>query len=355
MKDSICIKKKFSVVLLLLISSLFLSQNIFGQPKKVISDYTEYIVEKGDNLYSVARKFDVTFANLCDINNFPRDYSLKIGQKIKIPSKNYIAQGDRPLESKQTDNGDRPLEQKQEPKPPKKNTEEPLPPKKDNPAQQKPAAKPLPQQELKDNSPKKQDQPQRKYDTYTVQKGDTFWRIAKTNDITVDELKSLNNLTSEATLKVGQKLKIPVTIVDTAKTELPDLSEADPRKYSTKKGDSTLEWPVKNPKVTYIEGKVSGVQLSAAKNEAVTAIRAGTVSFIGNYRGYGQVVFVQSKTGQIYAYCGLGSIKVQKGQYIVFGDTVGTSGLDPISGTSSIKLMVFQKNQNIDPAKAPRG
>lgn len=329
MKDSICLRKKSAVVLLLLISGLLFATTVIAQSKDNSQDYTEYVVEKGDNLYSVARKFGVVFGDLCEINGFARDYSLKIGQKIKIPGKVNVSSANK---------GDTPPA-----------------PKKDNAEPKAPAKKPA-QQELKDNAPKKAAPvEQRKYDTYTVQKGDTFWRIAKTNDITVDELKSLNNLTSEATLKVGQKLKIPVTIVDTAKAELPDLSEADPRKYSSKKGDSTLEWPVKNPKVTYIEGKVSGVQLSAAKNEAVTAIRAGTVSFIGNYRGYGQVVFVQSKTGQIYAYCGLGSIKVQKGQYIVFGDTVGTSGLDPISGSSSIKLMVFQKNQNIDPAKAPRG
>lgn len=322
-------RKSAAVVLLLLISGALFSINAFAQADNN-SEEKIYVVEKGDNLYSVARKFGVAFADLCAINGFPKDYSLKVGQKIKIPSN----KGDRPLEkktetpektAKSVDKGDRPLE--------KTNSE----------------------QEYKSNSTKKTDSAQRKYDTYTVQKGDTFWRIAKTNDITVDELKALNNLTTEATLKVGQKLKIPVTIVDTAKAELPDLSEADPRKYSAKKGDSSLEWPVKNPKVTYIDGKVSGVQLSAAKNEAVTAIRAGTVSFIGNYRGYGQVVFVQSKTGQIYAYCGLGSIKVQKGQYIVFGDTVGTSGYDSITGSSSIRFMVFQKNKNIDPATAPRG
>ena len=90
-------------------------------------------------------------------------------------------------------------------------------------------------------------------------------------------------------------------------------------------------------------------------DEAVTAIRAGTVMFCGNYRGYGQVVFVQSKTGQIYAYCGLGSIIVKKGQYVIFGDTLGSAGTDSISGASQITLMVFQKSKPIDPAVAPRG
>ena len=195
----------------------------------------------------------------------------------------------------------------------------------------------------------------REYDIYTVQKGDTFYHIAQVNGITVDELLSLNNLSSSSVLKAGQKLKIPVTIVDTNNATLPDLPSSDPRNYTAKKGDSSLEWPVKNPSVTYMSGKVSGVQLSAQKNENVTAIRAGTVMYVGNYRGYGQVVFVQSKTGHIYVYSGLGSIKVQKGDYVVFGDALGTAGTDSIKGTSQISLMVFQKSNPIDPAKAPRG
>ena len=196
---------------------------------------------------------------------------------------------------------------------------------------------------------------ERKFDTYTVQKGDTFYRIAKINGITVDELKALNNLDNDSILKAGQKLKIPITIVDTTNAKLPDLTTNDPRVYSAKKGDSSLVWPVKNPQVTYMKGKVSGVQLSAARNETVTAIRAGTVMYVGNYRGYGQVVFVQSKTGHIYAYSGLGTIKVKRGDYVVFGDALGTAGTDSIKGTSQICLMVFQKSNPIDPAKAPRG
>ncbi|MCQ2240319.1 LysM peptidoglycan-binding domain-containing protein [Treponema sp.] len=270
--------------------------------------YDTYVVQKDDTFYRIAKNNSITVDELLEINGFTKNEVLKVGKKIKIPHKGVASstEGSK-TESKtvETNSADTKVEA-------------------------------------------------RKFDTYTVQKGDTFYHIAKVNAITVDELKTLNGLDSKSELKAGQKLKIPVTIVDTANANLPSLPD-DPRKYSAKKGDPNLSWPVKNPTITYMTGKISGVQLGCAKNENVTAIRAGTVMYVGNYRGYGQVVFVQTKTGHIYVYSGLGSIKVKKGDYLVFGDVIGTAGTDSIKGTNQMCLMVFQKSSPIDPAKAPRG
>ncbi len=45
--------------------------------------------------------------------------------------------------------------------------------------------------------------------SYTIQKGDSLWTIAKKNHITVSELSKANNLTGSSSLKPGKKLMIP--------------------------------------------------------------------------------------------------------------------------------------------------
>lgn len=53
--------------------------------------------------------------------------------------------------------------------------------------------------------------------SYTVKSGDTLWKIATTHKLTVDELKSLNKLTSDA-IKVDQKLIVKANNGGTAST-----------------------------------------------------------------------------------------------------------------------------------------
>lgn len=48
-----------------------------------------------------------------------------------------------------------------------------------------------------------------KYNWYTIQSGDNLWDIAQRYDCTVSQIKALNNITNVNRLKAGQKIKVP--------------------------------------------------------------------------------------------------------------------------------------------------
>ena len=299
MKTSFC--KRFTLISIFLILAASLYADI------------TYKVEKGDTLYSISRKYQITVAELRTANNL----SENDGQKLIIPD---------------ADIG---------------------------------TAAALSSTKAAGNS-----SPAGKIAEYTVKKGDTLYGIARKNGMAVADLMALNNLDSSAVIKVGQKLKVTQATASSNTTSTTKPSEPakpgetvikvnesapDTRTYGTTvNADSNTKWPVSSPKITQVKGKISGVQLSAKTNEPVVCIHEGTVMYVGVYRGFGQVVFVQSKTGLIYAYTGLGSVKVRKGEYAVSGSELGTAGLDSLSQKYQITFMVFQNGQPLDPAKAPR-
>lgn len=113
-----------------------------------------YVVQKGDSLYSIANKLGTTVSELKKENNLTSN-TLQIGEVLRIPTKE-IYEGEE--------------------------------------------------------------------NVYIVQKGDTLYSVAMANNTTVDELKRINNLTSNI-LSTGQLLKIPSAL-------LPETT------YIVKKGDS---------------------------------------------------------------------------------------------------------------------
>ena len=306
MKTHFCKSLSIISIILLFVTPLF-------------ADIT-YKVEKGDTLYSISRKYQITVAELRTANNLSENDVIKAGQKLIIPDADIGTAA--ALSSTKTASAST-------------NTST------------------------------------TKTVEYVVAKGDTLYGIARKNGMSVADLMAINNLDSSAVIKIGQKLKVnanstespskttaakPVEPAKPGETVIKVNEKApDTRTYGTTvTADANTKWPVSSPKITQVKGKISGVQLSAKTNEAVLCIHEGTVMYVGVYRGFGQVVFVQSKTGLIYAYTGLGSVKVRKGEYAVSGSELGTAGLDSISQKYQITFMVFQNGQPIDPAKAPR-
>ncbi len=63
--------------------------NLFGTPDTVV-------VQRGDTLYSIARRYNIPIRNLIEINHLQPPYTLRIGQQLRMPGTHYhtVAKGD---------------------------------------------------------------------------------------------------------------------------------------------------------------------------------------------------------------------------------------------------------------------
>ncbi|OJF75703.1 MAG: hypothetical protein BKP49_10940 [Treponema sp. CETP13] len=259
-----------------------------------------YTVQKGDTLFAISIQYETNVSDLRELNKLDEDSAIYVGQILKIPTDTEfsIANADKATSI----------------------------------------------ESLKET-------PTKKIKKYVVKSGDTLYSIAKVNNTKVATLRSLNKLTKDSVLKVGQTLIVSSTLPTSTLSEV-----ADPRKYEKKKGDISLIWPVKAKAIAYVTGKISGVAITGSEPaEPVTSIREGVVMYSGNYRGYGDVVFIKSTDNYIYMYSGLSSLSVEKGENVKYRTEIGKAGTDAYSGNPVINLMVYKNDNPCDPAEVPRG
>ena len=167
-------------------------------------EYTVYIVQRGDYLAKISKKYNVTINSIKRLNNL-KDDNIRIGQKLKLPGKLEVGEQKVPEGAFAKD--------------PKAAAKKPY-------AAYTGATK-----------------------EYVVKSGDTLGAIAYGNGINIRQLKELNGLTSD-TLKVGQKLKIPAEKVVTPKkveTKPVEKKAAEPEVKAAEAPAEPVVAPVETP------------------------------------------------------------------------------------------------------------
>lgn len=110
-------------------------------------------------------------------------------------------------------------------------------------------------------------------ETYTVQKGDSLWAIAKRNNTSLNELLTLNGLDKNAPLKIGQKIKVPVeggsaqVSTVTADAYQPTTYNTEAQNYSVQRGDTLSKIAKK------FDTSIAAIK--AANNKTSDMIRVG--------------------------------------------------------------------------------
>lgn len=169
-----------------------------------------YTVQKGDSLYSIANRLGTTVTELKKENGLTSN-TLQIGQVLRIPAKQ-IYEGETNIYTVKS--GDTLYKIAQN-----NNTT----------VDEIKSLNNLTSNTLQIGQTLKLPSPLTPEDTYTVKSGDSLYKIATKYNTTVDELKRINNLTTNI-LSIGQVLKLPTTTSAPTKT--------DTVNYTVKSGDS---------------------------------------------------------------------------------------------------------------------
>jgi LysM repeat protein len=189
---------------------------------------------------------------------------------------------------------------------------------------------------------------------YTVQKGDTFYRIAKNHGMGLDELMSLNNFSGNRILKPGDVLTVngeSVSRDSVVESAAPEERDTGGVVISSSSG---VSWPVDGVKKT-LTGKLRGVTIEAAEASLVQSVASGKVVWTGPYRGFGQVVLIDVN-GYIYLYGGNEDIFVNVGEYVSAGARIGRLGNSGLaSRTVNMYFSVFKDGIPVSVVSAPRG
>ncbi|BDR58524.1 LysM peptidoglycan-binding domain-containing protein [Xylocopilactobacillus apicola] len=257
------VAKKYNISLteLLNLNNLKIDTMLFAGQKLIVKQVstpatvsensdTDYLVQQGDTLYGIAKKFNISLTELLKLNNLTESSVISQGQKLTIKASQTPAKNKDVSENKETvytvQQGD---------------TLYGIAKKHNigliellNLNNLKVDTMLFAGQKLivkQASTPEKTDEtPANKETTYIVQQGDTLYGIAKKANLSLAELLKLNNLTESSKISVGQKI---ITKVAAAPKESADQTQdvnasdekepnkvapAEQKTYTVKQGDS---------------------------------------------------------------------------------------------------------------------
>ena len=263
-------------------------------PQKIVEEtreekivYKVYKVKKGDTLIKIAKKFNVSVAEIKRINKL-KSHKIRVGQKLKIPVKvSYkekvrrkpLREDSRYTGTKQSTKGG------------------------------KVCYKVYHKKKI--------------YIRYRVRRGDSLIKIAKRYGVSVRTLKKINRLKSNR-IYVGQRLKIP-KVVRFATTRC---------KYVVKASDIVMP----------VEGKIvknrRGVTIYTECGNPVRAVADGKVIYSGDDLSlYGNMVIIDHKSFiSVYAYNNRNLVKL--GQRVKKGQKIAEVGVKPDEGRCALHFEI---------------
>lgn len=214
---------------------------------------------------------------------------------------------------------------------------------------------------------------------HTVAAGETAWSIARKYSVDVKDLASWNGLPVSMTLRVGQRLVIPVAgrkAPDAAAvTTMPGSGSPTPRPPSAARplptetttptaepgpaapatdlgatrtaasASGRFQMPVSGSIIrVYEKGRNDGIDISATAGTAVKAAGGGTVAAITEDATGAPIVVLRHDGNLMTVYTGLDGLDVAKGDRLSAGQAIGRAGKGGF-----VHFQVRQGFESVDP------
>ncbi|AKI00487.1 metalloendopeptidase-like membrane protein [Hoeflea sp. IMCC20628] len=214
---------------------------------------------------------------------------------------------------------------------------------------------------------------------YTVKGGDTLSRIARAHGVGVDALKSANGLTG-SNIRIGQSLAIPAAGAETpdnvSTASIP--TEAAPKSYTppvktagdgvaaktnadvasiapAASGIGKFRWPARGQVITGFakseNGKRNdGIDISMPAGTPVKAAENGVVIYSGDgLKEYGKTILIRHDDGLVTVYAHAQSLNVNRGDKVIRGQVVASSGMSGVAKTPRLHFEVRKNASPVDP------
>ncbi|MGI4985708.1 MAG: peptidoglycan DD-metalloendopeptidase family protein [Janthinobacterium lividum] len=202
---------------------------------------------------------------------------------------------------------------------------------------------------------------------YRVEKGDTLSSIARRHGQSVASLSRWNNIPNPNQLDVDQVLRVVSPRGDAGvRTRGADANApartapAAPRPAAPPlpviggppAGTTiALAWPAQGAVVDTFDGsRNKGIDIGGQTGDPVTAAAAGQVAYVGQLRGYGNLLIIKHSGGFLTSYAHLQRASVKEGQAISSGQTIATLG-DTEATRAMLHFELRYNGQPVNPSR----
>lgn len=262
---------------------LFNRYTVFDSKPSVVT------VEKGDTLYSIARRYDISLQDLAETNRLSPPYALKVGQSLRIPSARYydVRKGDT-LYSIARQHG---------------------------------------------------------LDVATLSRENN---LQPPYSLSVGQRLVL----SGGAAGVPPTPRKTAVMKQTPRKSAPKTTYTPPKNRTAKFLWPVQGRVISNFGVVGKGRKNDGINIAAARGTAVKAADKGTVAYAGNgLKGFGNLILIKHVDGWITAYAHNEKLLVRKGQSVIKGEKIATVGSSGGVNTPQLHFEVRAGKKAVNPRK----